>query len=321
MNDPTIQTEKLEQDLDEHEYYADPHVFIYTFILIALLFFAYFIFAVPWSKNIETKFFINSMCFLSINLLMLYLAHYYNKTHGFTLNKGNFVYIACNGSNRVFDRWHSYALAIIFCILIFELFFITAWLHDYTLVWQPEWVKKIIIWMKAHAYIPSQQKPDWPITAIIISSDSPFKKVFPNEMAFLNSYIGNSGLLFSFFRLFTVPLIIVCCYKVFGGFVDALGMKEINPKYIKSFTQFLGCLVFTPPLILFLLVGVAMFTIAPLDKNILAMLSVKTWLQGFALYMTIILFVICGLKAMFGWCSFIASLFTKILRVIKWVVT
>ena len=37
MNDPTIQTEKLEQDLEEHEYYADPQGFSYTFILIALL--------------------------------------------------------------------------------------------------------------------------------------------------------------------------------------------------------------------------------------------------------------------------------------------
>lgn len=46
-----------------------------------------------------------------------------------------------------------YALLFVGCYALFELFVVSAWIKDMTLVWQPDWVLAITEWIKSHSTV------------------------------------------------------------------------------------------------------------------------------------------------------------------------
>ena len=83
-------------------------------------------------------------------------------------------------------RKQQIALVTAFVIMLFELFYLNAWMKEGILVWQPEWVNSIIAWVKSHTNTPPLNI-DRDIFDLDIS-DTPFKQFFANEQEFMNEF-------------------------------------------------------------------------------------------------------------------------------------
>ena len=145
-----------------------------------------------------------------------------------------------------------------------------------------------------------------------LSDEDFLKKVFPNGDAFLKSSFSNAALLFSFFRLVTFPVIVVSYYKIFSNLIDWLGMDAINPGNINprepgNQKHVLWCFFLTVPLILIFIALALMFTIFPLQFNIPSMISAGAWLEHFGLYFIYPIFMIFGIKMIYGWRKYAKS--------------
>ena len=287
------------------------HLFLCALVLALFLLLAIILFAIPWAKNLQLNLFINFLWLLAIYKLIFFFAHYYNKKFGFSLQDDTIDEEDYRNGDTPLTHAQMYALVTIFCIYIFELFFIEAWLHKLQLVWRPFWADAIINWMRDNADTLSNNNK-WGIIAIIVGSDNPLKRVFPDGDAFLRSSFSNAALLFSFFRLVTFPVIVACYYKVLGNMIDGLGMDainpgKINPRELGNHKHVLWCFFLTIPLIFMFIGATLMCTLFPLELNVLSMISVNAWLERFGLYFTCPIFIIFAMKMMYGWRQYAKS--------------
>jgi len=69
--------------------------------------------------------------------------------------------------------------------MLFDLFYLNAWMKEGMLVWQPEWVNSIIAWVKNHTNTPPLNI-DRDLFTLKISGTA-FQKFFANEQEFMNA--------------------------------------------------------------------------------------------------------------------------------------
>ncbi len=114
-----------------------------------------------------------------------------------------------------------YAMLFVGGYALFELFFVSAWIKDMTLVWQPDWVLACIDWVKSHTRLKSVSESGglFAFSAFIIDSEILYN-YYQDGSQFLNSELGKSIMFFSFLKLISfVPIIYALClvfWRMFG---------------------------------------------------------------------------------------------------------
>lgn len=200
-----------------------------------------------------------------------------------------------------------YAMAVIVCLLLCQLFVIGVWMQDGILIWRPAWVDGIIDWMRAHT--GAWDKERWQMLFYIDRRDTVFAGIFPDDHAFLASPLGDSQLFFHVVLLCMHPLFIVCYYLWLSRILDYLGFVLIDPRYIDSVTAFYKSFFWFLPL-LFLLTGGAMaiksIPSLPTDNWIM---GIRYWNKGAGELLVMYLLFVTLLKFLSGWCLFFARLF------------
>lgn len=115
-----------------------------------------------------------------------------------------------------------YALLFVGCYALFELFVVSAWIKDMTLIWQPDWVLAIIEWVKSNSTVVSVSANGgsfFSFNAFITKSNLLYD-YYQDGKLFLNSELGKSAMFMSFIKLISfVPVIYSLClvfWKMFG---------------------------------------------------------------------------------------------------------
>ena len=214
--------------------------------------------------------------------------------------------IALNGYVPPAAR-QQYAMAVIICLLLCQLFIISVWMQDGILIWRPAWVDGIIDWMRAHT--GAWDKERWQMLFYIDRRDTVFAKIFPNDHAFLASPFADSQLFFHVILLCMHPVFIVCFYLWLSRILDYLGFVKIDPRYIDSVADFFKSFFWFLPL-LFFLIGSAMNLVSipslPTDNWIV---DIRYWNKRVGELLVGYLLLTTPLKFIFGWYYFFARPF------------
>lgn len=114
---------------------------------------------------------------------------------------------------RTLQKW---SLIFLGWCALFEMFFVSSWVKDLALVWQPEWVNSVINWVRANTNVPPLNV-DRKLFLVKLSSDDSssamLKEMFGNEQVFLTSAFGGACLLYhawhvlSFFPILIASII------------------------------------------------------------------------------------------------------------------
>lgn len=98
------------------------------------------------------------------------------------------AHLAADGAlpPRYLQKWCLIGLA---WFALFELFFVSAWVKDGQLIWQPEWVNSIIAWVRENTTLPPLYV-DRKLFTLKLDTDGFLATMFANEKDFLNSHIG-----------------------------------------------------------------------------------------------------------------------------------
>lgn len=183
-------------------------------------------------------------------------------------------------------RLQKWCLIILGWCAIFELFFISAWVKDLQLIWQPEWIKSIIAWMENHINTPPLNQ-DRKFFYITIDSNNFLSKFFSSEKEFLESSYGSSVMVFHFFRFFENCIILFCLCILLWDLSDWLGMKRVVPRTV-NINSFLGgflffvlsfsLIVFS---IIFFFIGTSLKIFMGIEHTSFIVINKSTWINSF----------------------------------------
>lgn len=208
--------------------------------------------------------------------------------------------IALNGYVPPAAR-QQYAMAVIVCLLLCQLFIISVWIQDGILIWRPAWVDGIIDWMRAHTVSLDDEKRSLFIIAI---RNTIFAEAFPDDHAFLASTLGASQLFFHFLFIFMFPVLMTNFYILSSPILDYLGFEKINPRYIESFDDFLKLLFLSIPLFCFLLGPVIVLIYIPPLPTHKWVMGISYWNKTLSMFIVMLILITLSLKMFSGWYHF-----------------
>lgn len=225
--------------------YAD-NLTIYTVIISFWFFIGCYILGFELQGyNAEQNFFFNLVVYLLICIAMalcpLWFNLFFKKRHENNIEKELNEYLDKLGDNyqqKIIDHINCYGLkkrpiqrwALVFLgvYFLFEVFFISAWVKDMVLVWQPNWSLKIIEWVRHNTNsAPISDGGSLFYFNPKFKEDDFIYQYYQTEMEFLNSELGKSAMLFTFFK--TIGF--------FGSIISlfiALGLYKIDINNIKN---------------------------------------------------------------------------------------
>ncbi len=216
-------------------------------------------------------------------------------------------YLAAGGQlpMRSAQRW---ALVFLGGYFLFEVFFITAWVKDMALVWQPDWVLAIVEWVKGHTNLPPMNE-GWDVFDLSIERKDFIYQYYQSNEDFMASELGMATMLFSFLRLFAYPLIVVALMKSFGIALGWLGTSQIA---YRSQTSLWGFIWATA-----LMLGTFLMTISSIlmvqtisDDTKIAPIMFGRWVWLAQFYMNLIyFFVVMSVVMLLGWLRLVFSFF------------
>jgi hypothetical protein len=188
---------------------------------------------------------------------------------------------------------------------IFELFFISAWVKDLTLIWQPAWIQWIIEWMTANLNLPPLNVDR---KLFMLDLDGTIlAKQFADEQAFLASPLGDVALVFQFWRALSFFPILAALIILLWKPIDWLGMTRLDPRYINGIGKFLWCSFIS--FFMFLMFVAAVYGLMrSLDFVVVMVLSKQMWLEYFWKN-AFFIFLIFSLKIFVGWFYFWQSVY------------
>lgn len=197
---------------------------------------------------------------------------------------------------RKLQKW---SLIFLSWCALFELFFISAWGKDLTLIWQPIWIQWIIEFMTANLNLP-------PLNIdrkffVLDLEESIFEKQFTDEQAFLASPLGHMALVFHFWRAITFFPILAALIILLWKPIYWLGMTRLDPRYINGVGKFIWCSFISFFMFIFLLGGVGLL-LSTSDITPMA-LSKVMWLDNFWRN-SFFIFIIFSLNIFIGWFYF-----------------
>ena len=148
-----------------------------------------------------------------------------------------------NNGKLLRRNYQKIALYFLGCYFLFEIFYISAWVKNFRLIWEPYLVKSIVAWMIDNTSLPSEK-----IRSIKLFSISLNRTVISGlvtEKEFLFSKAGDSVLLFNFFRaLFFIPMLASFSILLWD-FFDIAGLEALKPYNANSVKSFLWSITAT----------------------------------------------------------------------------
>ena len=140
-------------------------------------------------------------------------------------------------------NYQKIALYFLGCYFLFEIFYISAWVKNFQLIWEPSLVKSIVTWMIDNTSFPSEENGS--VKLFSISLERKVISGLVTEKEFLFSKAGDSVLLFNFFRvLFFIPMLVSFSILLWD-FFDAAGLEVLKPYNANSVKSFLWSLTAT----------------------------------------------------------------------------
>lgn len=201
------------------------------------------------------------------------------------------------------SNWVKWSFLGLGCCWLFELFFITSWVQDLKLVWQPNWVIGLIEWVKANTDIISDKAANYKLFSVDITiRDDVLYPMFSSERAFLASDFGASTALFQVWRSFTFPFVFLMISIILWNPLNWLGFSNTDPRYIRSIFGFLFSSICTLGTSLFIL-GILFRFVHSLDTTAMLVFHLHGWVDEFFWYFGFI-FAILAVKFILGWFLF-----------------
>lgn len=123
---------------------------------------------------------------------------------------------------RTSQKW---SLIFLGWCALFEMFFVSSWVRDLALIWQPEWVSDVIDWVRVNTIDLTTQGPEVQKLFLIKLNGSEqnaamLKQMFENEQVFLNSPFGEACLLYHAWHVLSfLPILIasiICLWQLIG---------------------------------------------------------------------------------------------------------
>lgn len=103
-----------------------------------------------------------------------------------------------------------YAVLFLGCYVLFEIFFILAWVKELALVWEPNWASVLIEWVRDNTDFMSDEGVNRQFFAVYLRSEvEELYQLYTSEREFLASSFGAATALFQVFRTF-VGFLWVC---------------------------------------------------------------------------------------------------------------
>ena len=200
---------------------------------------------------------------------------------------------------RPVQKW---ALIFLGSYFLFEVFFISAWVKDMALVWEPRWASALIEWVRANTDFVSDEGVNHQLFAVRIKpSDVELYQLYTSEREFLASSFGGATALFQVFRSFCFPLLLGAFATIIWRPLDWLGGLSVDPRNIHSVGSFLFSSVATLAMML-LFVSIILYFFF-LDMSAVLLFDKEHWVHGFSWNFAFV-FAILAIKFIYGWFLF-----------------
>ena len=212
------------------------------------------------------------------------------------------------------DRLRRGAACLLFCIWLFELFFILAWVQgkgvERHLVWRPDWAEAVIAWFRANIDVAPYSPNDHGIFM--------WESIFTNYTAeeLLHEPIADAAFLLHFFRLLFALPVTACVTLVLWKILYAMGASalDMNRKMGLGRILWLGLAN-----IILLFVGLAYYflLVAISEQSLRPLVNIEWWVTIKVYFSMIICHLITGLWMLWGWVVFWKRCFVNLIRRIK----
>lgn len=201
---------------------------------------------------------------------------------------------------RPVQRW---ALVFLGSYFLFEVFFISAWVKDMALVWEPKWASALIEWVRANTDFVSDEGVNHQLFAIYFSSKMDvFREMYASERALVFSDFGGAVALFQIFRGACFFIILLALTMVIWRPLEWLGVSGINPQNIHSFRSFMSSSIGTL-VITFLSIPIIDYFAMSLSASSKLLLGISYWMDAFFWNFGFV-FIIIAIKLICGWIVF-----------------
>lgn len=211
-------------------------------------------------------------------------------------------YVAANGGLPP-NRLQIWALIFMACYFLFELFFISAWVKDWALVWQPAWVEGMIDWVRSHTSLPPHES--YKLFEVTFgghdsSNEEQFiARQFGSEQAFLDSSLGRVALLFHFLRVIIFFPMLGAWMIVFWQVLGWTGMNRLNPSAIGGIKSFLW-LAFISFFMILMTYACYLILIEDVSYKVGMVMGKVYWMHNFWLN-CIFFFAMIGIRLAVSW--------------------
>ena len=144
-------------------------------------------------------------------------------------------------SSRLMRRSEILALGFLFMVLLFDVFYCTAWVKNLALVWQPDWVTACIDWVKSHLNMPPINE-GWDLFYLDFGdskTDRILKAKFGDEFQFIQTPFSNTLFFYHFIRcVLFVPIVAALSYVLWQP-MQLMGNSDKDPANIHSIMGFI----------------------------------------------------------------------------------
>ena len=146
-------------------------------------------------------------------------------------------------SSRLMRRSEILALGFLFMVLLFDVFYCTAWVKNLALVWQPDWVTACINWVKSNLALPPIYQK-WDLFTLDYASDYSgtgrmLTEKFGDEFQFIQTPFSNTLFFYHFIRcVLFVPIVAALSYVLWQP-MQLMGNSDKDPANIRSIMGFI----------------------------------------------------------------------------------
>lgn len=222
-------------------------------------------------------------------------------------------YLRQNGEVMPSGR-QTLALMGIFWILIFEVYFLFAWIdpHTYALLWQPEWLKGMTQWIINHTNTDNRFL-DFTFDLPNIPRSETWRDTM---LGILNTPYGNTIVAVHIWFMFSFPIFLFCICKTFWYVVDWLGLERVNPKNIHSVGKFLWLSFISFFMLLIFIVFIFSFKLMAQHTllKFATVTDISKWFIHLKIYVGGAFFFLFAVKILLGWFQFWKRIFAKIFK-------
>lgn len=199
---------------------------------------------------------------------------------------------------RPMQRW---ALVFLGSYFLFEVFFISAWVKDLALVWEPRWASVLIEWAISHTNVPPLNV-DRDIFVLDVLDDGINELGYRDDYLFMNSDFGHAVMLYRVIKTFTLPFVMSALIVILWKPIDWLGFYRVDPRNIDGISSFLYSTFLSVGAFL-LFIGATVAFVSDVELVVHYIFGKFNWLSLFWQHIGLI-FILFYFKFLVGWFVF-----------------